>query len=128
MVMEQSGKSGKSGKRGRVVKAKPHNESDDGDAEGQAKLKLVEFLTDTPDKRLSETTEIPGRLAMVLPLMETFEHIGEISRTMSLSEIWRLSVYRHNRSLKRKHLSELVILAQEQAIEEEEEPKDKLKW
>ena len=93
----------------------------------QAKLKLVNQIYDTPEANLSQLTVIPRRLALALSMMETFEYDAKMQTDKTvesrlLSEVWRISYYKHMRSVDGDHLMRATSLAGDQMASEEEEP------
>ena len=91
-----------------------------------ARLKLVNQIYDTPEGSMSQLTVIPRRLALSLSMMEAFEYdakmqSGEVDQKL-LSEVWRISYYKHMRSVEGEHLMRATALAESQMASEEEEP------
>ncbi len=83
----------------------------------QASIKLVNMVYDTPDEKYEELTEIPRRAVLLLSIMETKEQATNkerIKKHIPLSKVWRISYYKHMRSVGRKHLVLANSLAQGQ--------------
>lgn len=93
---------------------------------GEALLKLVNVGFDTPDRLLPELTEIPR--AAVLPLSIQMMREQAIDRPidpdtgklMRLSKIWRICYMKCMRSVGRRHLMQLTLLAEGQLTKEAE--------
>lgn len=97
----------------------------------KASVKLVNSLYDTPDDKLSELTEIPRRAVLMLSIMETKEmamNAERIRQHIPLSKIWRISWYKHMRSVGRKHFILGSSLAQGQMSNEEDKIAEELEW
>ena len=103
-------------------------ESDNGHSDKiAARLKLVNQIYDTPEASMSQLTVIPRRLALSLSMMETFEYDAKMQSDKDvapklLSEVWRISYYKHMRSVEGEHLMRATALAESQMASEEEEP------
>jgi len=97
----------------------------------QGNVKLVNMVYNTPDDRLEELTEIPRRAVLLLSIMETKEQAmnpARIKAHIPLSKVWRISYYKHMRSVGRKHLVLANSLAQGQMSSEEEKIAEELDW
>lgn len=93
---------------------------DNGNRDSDAALKLVTTIADTPENKMSELTNIPKSMAFRLPMMETFEKIADPYRTVPLRKIWRMSFYKHQRSVGAQHLIRLTMLAENEMTDEDE--------
>jgi len=93
-------------------------------------LKLVEVAFDTKDEKLSQLTNIPLNQVLPLSMTETMEEAVKMMESMIkgeknnppklLSAIFRISYYKHRRSVRGDHLMKLATLAESQLVEEEE--------
>jgi len=96
------------------------------DGAEKAKVILANQLFNTPEERLCEYTRLPRRAILSLVRMEVREAQLDLKRTIPLSKILRLSLYRHLRSLDGWHFRSGLILAQEQAMAEAEKKEEEI--
>lgn len=103
--------------------------SEDGRGD-RAMEKLVELGFDTRDEKMSQLTNIPLNQVLPLSMTETMEEAARMMEAMIrgergnhklLSEVFRISYYKHRRSVRGDHLMKLATLAESQLAEEEEQ-------
>ena len=93
---------------------------------GQAMLKMVNLLYETPDALLSELTEIPRNAVIPLSIIHMKERLLDPTRDKMkepISQVWRNAYFRLQRGLGRAHLLSGAIMAKEQIANKGEERK-----
>lgn len=95
----------------------------------RAKVILVNHLTNTPDVRMPETTYLSRRIVVPLSIAKTFAEWDNYSNAMLLKlgkrpksfiQQWMQNYFALQRSVGGMHKKDLVMLAENQLIEDEQ--------